>query len=922
MTSVARPGASIDDVGCPSDEDLACHASGHGREDVAAHVAGCAACAGVAAALRGLAQPATATTVAAPRGFVAPAGDHPGPGDLVDRYVVLRQLGQGGMGVVVLAYDPVLDRAVAMKLMRADRASPVLAARLEREARSLARLTHPNVVRVFDAGTWAGRVFMAMEHVEGESVRAWLRSGPRATTEILRVFVEAGRGLVATHDAGFVHRDVKPGNILLASDGTARLADFGLVGGEAFHDGDTTSPVPASTPELVSACEHLTRPDSAMGTPGYMSPEQRAAGTVGTAADQYGFCASLWEALFGVLPVPDQPAAPEPPGERRVPPWLREVIARGLRSTPGARWPSMRALLAALERDPVAARRRALVRAGAAVVIVGLVAASAVALLRDPSDAPDRRCRGLDAELAGVWDPARAVALERAFLAGGSPRAAPTYARVAGQLDAYARRWVVARTDACEATHVRGVQSAAVLDVRMACLERRLRDVDALVDVLVDGVEPATLDQAVPAVGRLAPLDECADVTSLQVIEPPPADPAARATIARARRAVADARALERTGVYGRGLALARDAVTRAHASGYAPVIAEALHLRGSLEDRAGDARGAERTLEEALVAAGRARDDGRAAAIWADLVYVVGGPLGRPADALRLRPGAEAALARAGGGPRAEAALWLALAMTHYTHGDLASARQAQERAIALLERAHGRDHADLAAALGTLGNILLALAAHDEARAAHERALAIAEAALGPEHPNVAATLTNLGLVLHAQRRLDEARAAHERALAIHERALGPSHPVVAATLTNLGLVLQEEGKPAEARALHERALAIREQVLGPAHPDVAVSLNNLGAAAFAAGHPAEARALHERALAIRERALGADHLEVGTSLYNLGDALAALGDHRRALSLYVRALDVWRGALGPDHPHVALALAAVERERRARR
>lgn len=885
-------------MSCPSDEDLALFASGYGNVAIADHLAACTACARVVEVVRASDLQGAAPAVDAP----VAADALPRPGGVVGRYVILRGLGQGGMGMVFLAYDPTLDRTVALKLMRADRSTPELAARLEREARSLARIAHPNVVRVFDAGTWTGRVYMAMEHVEGETLRTWLDSAARSTADILRVFADVARGLSATHAAGLVHRDVKPDNILVGRDHVARLADFGLVG----WDGGTQST--ASEPAVsgpASAHAPLTNPDVAMGTPGYLAPEQQSGGKALAAADQFGYCTSLWEALFGSRPVAGQ----TPRTNAAVPVWLQEVVCRGLRLNADERWPSMDALLAALARDPIAARRRRLQRAALIASMVTLIGLTGYGLTRDRA-AADLRCRHMETKLTGVWDPQRAAFARAAFVGTGRAAASSTFDRVAARLDEYTRDWVTTRVDVCEATHVRGEQSEALMDLRMACLDQRLDDVRALVDAFSTGITADVIDRSVIAAAKLTPLAACGDVAALQARVPPPADPVTRARVDTLRRMIADAAAAEETGQYSRGLAIAKAAAEAARHVDHAPVLAEALHRLGSLQEHGGDASAARPTLERALVAAADAHDDVRAALIWADLIYVVGAALARPAEAMNLRVAAEASARRSGGNPAALARLWSSLAVAAHAAGNYDEALAHGTRALGLLEQARGPAHVDLAPVLTLLGIVSYSRGKLDEARGYDERALAIFERSLGPDHPKVAAALTNLGLVLQAQDRLDDALRAHERALAIFERSLGTDHPSVASSLTNLGLVLLAMGRLDEASTAHARALAIREHALAPDHPDIASSLDNLGAVYQAAGRYRQALQLHERALAIREKVLGPAHRDVGVSLSNIGDAELALRDAPDARVHYTRALAIWEKALGPDHPHVAYA------------
>jgi hypothetical protein len=275
---------------------------------------------------------------------IAPPGAPPlGRGATVGRYVILDPVGAGGMGVVYAAYDPELDRRVALKLLSPGRSGGEPGRlRLLREAQALARLAHPNVVTVHDAGTFGERVFVALELVEGETLRRWLRAEPRPWREVLARFLPAGRGLAAAHAAGLVHRDFKPENVLLGQDGRVRVADFGLA--KALEE-----------PEEAWG--------AAPGTPAYMAPEQRRGMAADARSDQFSFCVALHEALYG-----ERPSARETPAGTQVPGWLRDVVLRGLKANPEERYPAMDDLLRDLERDPAAVRRRWL--AAAAIVIL------------------------------------------------------------------------------------------------------------------------------------------------------------------------------------------------------------------------------------------------------------------------------------------------------------------------------------------------------------------------------------------------------------------------------------------------------------------------------------------------------------------------------------------------------------------------
>jgi hypothetical protein len=277
-------------------------------------------------------------------------------GDIIGRYVVIDQVGSGGMGVVYAAFDPELDRKVAIKLLVSD--SPEGQAWILREAQAMARLSHPNVIPVFDVGTLRERVFVAMEFVDGKTMRDWFYP-TRPWAEVVDTFVAAGRGLAAAHAAGVVHRDFKPDNILVGDDGRVRVMDFGLARGALDLSSQADPPTPGAPVKLSTP---LTRADVLVGTPTYMAPEQMDGGQADPRTDQFGFGVSLYEALYGEMPFDgmpeDRPEAtrwvvrPAPKPGPKVPPRIRKVVLRALSQNPDARYSSLSALLNDLTAAP------------------------------------------------------------------------------------------------------------------------------------------------------------------------------------------------------------------------------------------------------------------------------------------------------------------------------------------------------------------------------------------------------------------------------------------------------------------------------------------------------------------------------------------------------------------------------------------
>ena len=307
-------------------------------------------------------------------------------GDQIGRYVVLRRIGAGGMGVVFAAYDPQLDRRVALKLLRTGMGlgEGEAKARLVREAQAIAQLSHPHVVAVYDVGTAAsGEVYVAMEFVEGDTLTHWLQRWERSWRDLLDVFRDAGLGLAAAHGVGLLHRDFKPDNVLVGSDGRVRVSDFGLA--RSLVTGDDSDGQP--TPELATLRVTLTATGAVMGTPRYMAPEQLRGKDVTAAADQFSFCVALYEALYGAHPFVGDTAAKmieegarmrPPPDGKGAPAVVATILARGLDPVPARRFPSMTALLAELAHAITPPRRRTVAIIGAAALVLGGAAAATV----------------------------------------------------------------------------------------------------------------------------------------------------------------------------------------------------------------------------------------------------------------------------------------------------------------------------------------------------------------------------------------------------------------------------------------------------------------------------------------------------------------------------------------------------------------
>lgn len=858
---------------------------GDERTSVERHADRCASCRSALSALAA-GSLAPRSDLAGPDGVPA-IEPEVAPGTAIGRYLVLYRIGRGGMGTVYAAFDPELDRKIALKVLRgrgeADHA------RLRREARTLAALSHPHVVAVFDVGEHAGLLFLAMELVDGLTLRDWLARERRSWRELAPVFVGAARALAAAHAKGIVHRDVKPENMLVDRAGVVRVGDFGLA--------------------AVTAAPAV---DAIAGTPAYMAPEQRT-GEVGPASDQYGFCVTLHEALYGA-----RPDAPRRSLAAGVPRAVAEAVRRGLAARPADRHPSMAALADVLAIDP--ARRRRRIALAAAVLAVAGGGAAAIAATRSAS--PGARCAIAAADARARWGAAQRDAVHRAFLATGHAGAEPAFAAVDGGLARYLDAWGAMSTESCERTRVRGDQSDALLDLRARCLDQRLAAAAALIEVLASARAPAVVEGAITAVAGLPPIADCADADGLTAVVPPPTDPRVGAQIRALDDRLAKAAALQLTGQYPAATALVTPALREAETLDYAPVLAKARLLDGDLQYRAGDYAASVTALEDAVAQAARGRDDRTATKALTLLAGIVGYAQGKPDQGLALARTADAWSARAGRAPEDEAELADIRGLLHDARGEPLIARPFYERALALRERLYGKDHLMVALSLNNLAGVPYQLGKLAEARALHERALAIREAALGPVSSDVAVSINAIAAIDEHEHKLDDAERGFRRALAIWEQVLGPDHPDVAAAHNNLGNLLRTKQDYAGAIRELERALAIWRPANGPEHPSALSALGNLAITYYRQQDHARALAAFTTVIERTRATLGDQHPSLASDLVNRGQVLDALGRHAEARADLTAAVTMFEAVVPAGDRRLAWALTILGKHELAQR
>jgi tetratricopeptide (TPR) repeat protein/predicted Ser/Thr protein kinase len=809
------------------------------------------------------------------------------------RFTVLDVVGRGGMGVVYACFDDRLDRKIAVKLLHGDasRDPEISQRRLLREAQAMARLSHPNIVKVHAVGHEHGRIHVAMEFVRGKSLDAWTELTARPWQDVLAVFVQAGRGLAAAHAAGLVHRDFKPQNVIVGDDGVVKVLDFGLArtaGGDAPDElADEAHHIPPGSVERQLR-RSLTRTGQVLGTPLYMSPEQHRGVRATAASDQFSFCISLYQCLYEQMPfnvdslgalIDDmlRDRVAPPPARTPVPRRIFDALRRGLAADPARRFASMDELLVALARDRASRWRR-----GLALVAMTAVIGAASFVAAPRTAAPLAQCTDAGAALTGIWDDARRDEIRR-VLPG-----APT-GDLIDRLDRYADAWTNMRRDACLA-HADGRQSTHLFDLRTACLEQRRAGLDALAGALATA-DAAGLDGLLQAAAELPPLGPCADAEALTAAIAPPDDPALRARVQAHREALARAQVREDAGQFQLGRALVDGVLADPDIHPYKPLRAEALLRRGSLEMEAGAHADAEASLADALWTAVAAGHDAVAAQASSKRAFVTAILLGRPADAAASVPLTTALNQRVLRDIDLYAEHLNNIGAVAAAGGDLATTRRRWEEAVALRER-HGR--ADTPKALETLGNLgwlARAEGRYEDMTAWYARTASLSRQLLGPDH---ASHLRHEWMRCDGLQRIGRAREALARLRDLESQLPRIESPYVRGTIvyTLAVIELEENDLPAARRHLADALAAIPEA--SEDHDSVYATLIRLAAAER---DPAAMRSFYERARRRlpqpldlhdrRARVLTYDHARALVALGRLEDAVAELAPLHTALA-----------------------------------
>lgn len=705
-------------------------------------------------------------------------GDSEAQAQVIDHYRIIERLGTGGMGVVYAAYDPKLERKVALKVLRRGLLAERGRERLLAEARTLAKLSHPNVVAVHGVDVHHdGEVYVVMELVDGDNLSVWQRQR-HSVSDVLAVYLEAGAGLAAAHAADIVHRDFKPANVLLGREGLVKVADFGLASSVEF---DT---------EVGEDADRPTR--SVVGTRGYIAPELWDGEAADARSDQFAFCVSLWEAVVGELPfMRDEVPASGPRGSWSGPRWLRRALVRGMRADPSARWPSMDALLARLDRRTL--HRRVGVSAALAT---GLTVGVGLAQIEH-----DRSCVDPSASFDEVWTQDRSEAIVDHVSVVAEPYAGATLALLDAGLARYRKDWVSARTRICGWT---GEQRQLSRELAISCLDRQI----VALDVLLTGLSEASAPALARVEQQLAQLDDPSGCEVVEALNPHPlGDIVGSASLV---WGLAEARFALAARDYARATELAQAALVLAVELERPSEQITALDLHGRA------LIGAERFYsgEESLLTAARLADDhgDHQASVDARqaLVEFAAQELGDGDRARHSLARARAQLEELEQ-PLAHAGQLVAEASLVSFEGDHAAAAKLLEQAASAYSSVLGEGAPRVEEVEQRRANALAGQGEIDAAMEIYSRLITARRDRLGPAHPALAELEFNLALALRAHDQ-DAAIAGLERALSIELRAFGEDSLRTANTLTWLAELHWQRGENDEAVAFAERAWRVQ--------------------------------------------------------------------------------------------------------------
>lgn len=778
------------------------------------------------------------------------------PPPSLGRYVLLTRIGMGGQGIVHEAYDPELDRKVAIKLIMGQDAPRDDA--LAREARAASRVAHDNIVAVHDVGRYDSLdlsdegqhrqevpregVFLVMELLTGGDLAAWIERDKPTWTQIVDRFIAVAEGLAAAHDRGVVHLDFKPQNVLLSAAGTPKIVDFGLA--RLHHGADDSS----------------TRG----GTAPYMAPEQHdSEASPGPEADQYAFCVALYEALGGQRPFAEArgyalyeaKVAGAPKLAARVPERLRRALRRGLSPDPARRFPSMHAVVDELR----ASRRRRGPTLALTIAVIGAGAASVLASERDP-------CAAIDGELDDVWNPERRERLHARLSEASESFAGTVATTVVDELDAHRDAWLDSRRRACVDAHADGRADAPNASL---CLQSA-RSGFAEVVAILEQAGPDAVSRAHRILDAL-PRPQICDSA-----DPGAPSSASSEDVLEVERLITQARSL---GTRPESVEAAERAVARAEAIGDPTLRARAAIEHGAALVAVAELERAAEVLELAVLDAERAGDDATAVLALAELAYCRGWEQHRFPDARRAIGLAQAKVDRAdlGWWPRARIAL--VEGAVDVRQGAVVQAATSLGHARELLTQHLGSEHPSLDRVdrIETIGWFMAGRT--DVAAQISERRAARLRQRLGADHPETLGVEGNLAVFAKMDGRYREALTILLRVTPAQQRVLEEDNHSALTSRHQLATVLEIFGRFDDAAAMAQSVLDSRIRTLDADDADIMTSHVILGAVLLAGGRLPEAAPHVRRAVQMLE----AHHPESSRTAYihvTAADLETALG------------------------------------------
>jgi tRNA A-37 threonylcarbamoyl transferase component Bud32 len=825
------------------------------------------------------------------------------------RWIVLETLGEGAMGVVYAAYDPRLDRRVALKALQRDRIQNDDAkARMLREAQGLARISDHHVVQVHDVEEIDGQVYLVMELIDGPTLRKWLEA-PRVRSEVLDCYTQLAHGLARIHAAGLVHRDVKPDNVLVAKDRVV-ITDFGLVNATADAAAEHEA-IRGLEPTALAV--PLTSRGAVLGTKGYMAPEQHRGHGTDARSDQFSFWVCLYEALFGELPFHGRTAVAldaqvaagpsmRPANGPLAPAWILPLLRRGLSLDPAHRFPSMEDVEIALRRGQ---RRRKRIQTLAGIGFgIGVAAfGMAVAMTRDDP------CASAIEQIEPFWGDSRRAALQARIEGDGTTNQPRAWQDLEQMFELQAQRWGAAWMQDCKA-QARGsadrTEERLLSTSRSMCVSRNRLELTAFSERLMTQAttpSPANVQSVVVA---LASMPDCGDAATLMRfrddLTEAPEPPGAEALWEALARAHAD----ETLGQYAEAEQEAAAVVEDARKLGLPRVIPMALYRQARITANRGETQAARMLALEATELSASSRNVALAAEAWVFLAKLSANDLRDAALTKQDLAVAHHAVLEAGEDVHQA---WLyadyleARGMGAFLERHYADAEEFHREALALrLRLLPGSDRRiDIVKSKNNLANVLSRLGSERkiEALATYEEALHDAETLLGADHPFNAELWFNIGIQQRDAGRTGEATDAFRRAAQLDHSARGEAGAPALRAYLALGDSTEDE---AERKMIVGRIEAIHAHLIGedPAamqHPERAQELKLIARVRLVEGDVAAAIDVLERAAAVQQPI---EEIEHAWTLVDLAGVLVGAGRRAEAVPLLEQAL----ASLRRDH------------------